>query len=140
MKKSTKITEKQIIQIHSSIIARIKKYNQKLTKAEFKPVIKVFIEENCPYLVGKIYEAVSDVPKRKGFNRFLVTEREMTFAFGGVMVRVCGYWLDKENVPAKREMLYVYGFSNPSVLKLSEIQKKNPVPQMLKDQAEAIKG
>jgi hypothetical protein len=105
----------------------LKKFQKKMD-IEYTKIVKEFIKANSPVENLKVYELVENGMKRKGFKRFVIYTQEIQVFDKMPMIRVGGWWLDANNVPAKWDNMTVFGVCNPAKFLLSEnqINEKHP--------------
>ncbi len=88
-----------------------------------------FLQENTEHQVGKVYE-VQGKSHPRGMNRFVIYGRDVEIMFDAPWIRARGWWLDKNNKPAKSGVLNLYGPANPAILILSDNQENLPTKDL----------
>jgi hypothetical protein len=112
------------------ILLEKKESQNDLINKEYTQILKEFVKENSPVEKFKVYELVENGIKRRGFKRIVIYDIEVAvWDKDVVMIRIGGWWLDKENVPAKWDTMTVVGVSNPAIFKLSENQLAEKHPE-----------
>jgi hypothetical protein len=107
----------------------LKEKHLEVINKEYSEVLKEFIKENSPVEKLKVYELIENGIKRRGFKRIVIYDIEVAvWDNDAVMIRIGGWWLDKENVPTKWDTMTVCGVSNPAIFKLSENQENEKHP------------
>lgn len=96
---------------------------------EFTKDFQDWLTANIPYKTGQVVEHTDG--KRRKYNRFVIYDFQPTFLTeqGHMFVSAWGWYLDKDNVPAKWSNLNMYGTSNPAEIVLSPNQKNKYVPK-----------
>lgn len=105
---------------------------------DYTKIVDDFIDEVSPIKLHQVYEPVKDVPRRRGFSRFIVYGQDIQMFDRTPMIRIGGWWLDENNVPKKWDNMTVYGIGNPAVFKLSENQDREKHPDADKDEEESV--
>lgn len=113
----------------SKFLDRELKLFKKQVDKSYTKIVREFIAFHSHVKQNKVYELKENGIKRKGFNRFVIyTIRMATINGHTPMIRVAGWWLDKNNVPAKWDTMTVTGVSNPAIFELSknQVAEKHP--------------
>jgi hypothetical protein len=105
----------------------LKKF-QKQVDIAYTKIVNEFIKENSPVKNLKVYELLENGIRRKGFKRFIIYTQEVSIFSKNPMIRVGGWWLDKNNIPKKWDNMTVYGVGNPAKFVLSESQENENHP------------
>jgi hypothetical protein len=108
----------------------LKKF-QKQVDIAYTKIVKEFISENSPVKNLKVYELLENGIKRKGFKRFIIYTQEVNVFDKMPMIRVGGWWLDVNNIPAKWDNMTVFGVGNPAKFVLSENQEHEKHPDSI---------
>jgi hypothetical protein len=132
------ITIKKLNQVRLACLKRVEKFTETETM-KYSKLAHAYLDANCPLEKDKVYElqpAPGTNPKRRRYTRFVVYKRDLAWIGkkdAEALIRVGGWWLDQNNIPAKWDTRVVGGaVGNPDVFILSKNQKARPHPNATK--------
>lgn len=103
-------------------LLKIKSEQEKAINIKYTALCDEFILKNSSVKNLEVYELLENGNKRRGFKRFVIYEQQIQVFCDSPMIKVGGWWLDKENIPKKWDTMTVYGVGNPAIFKISDNQ------------------